>query len=121
MNKPADKVSILEEVDMTFNVDCRPNSGRLTTKVTISSQPIILRVSLRDIYVITAITTKAMELPSGDWSEKSGETAGLQARRSPERGRLSISSLPQFFEPLLPGQTATHELVTSSNSYSECI
>lgn len=96
---------------MTVSVDNRTTTDRLRTSITLEAQPVILRLSLREILFMKAIVTKAMDSSFGDRNTMSGETAVLRARGSPERGRISISSLPQLFRTGLPIQTPAREKV----------
>ncbi|KAG8880371.1 hypothetical protein FRB97_000908 [Tulasnella sp. 331] len=64
MNKPSEKVSFLDEVDITLSLDNRQASSRAMTSIEIAVLPIVFRASMRDINLIMAIVNRGMELSS---------------------------------------------------------
>ena len=59
-----DSVKVLEELDFTVSLDSRQSSARQMTSIELSMQPIVLRASLLDISLITAIVVRAANLYS---------------------------------------------------------
>ncbi|KAG8981485.1 hypothetical protein FRB94_008774 [Tulasnella sp. JGI-2019a] len=64
MNKPSEKVSFLDEVDITLSLDTRQASSRPMTSIEVAVFPIVFRASLRDINLIMSIVNRGMELSS---------------------------------------------------------
>lgn len=64
MNKPADKVSFLDEIDVTLTIDGRQTTDHQMTEIGLNILPIVFRASLRDITLITTIVNRALELSS---------------------------------------------------------
>ena len=60
MNKPSDKVSFLDEVDLTVSMDTRHPEGHIMTSIEAAIKPLVLRASYRDIKLITTIVNKAL-------------------------------------------------------------
>lgn len=96
MNKPTEKVSFLDEIDIALTVDNRKSSGHSMTSVDLTIQPIVFRASLRDINLITAIVTRGMELSSGDKDAKASAKKSVRpsAQQYPKSGKKSKSSRP---------------------------
>lgn len=69
MNKPSEKVSFLDEVDITLSLDSRQPSGRQMTSIELSVLPIVLRASMRDINLIMSIVNRGIELSSQSSSQ----------------------------------------------------
>lgn len=62
MGAESDAVRFLDEVDLTLSLESRSSSQEQLLNVEISANPIVFRVSYRDILLITAIATKAARL-----------------------------------------------------------
>lgn len=96
MNKQAEKVSFLDEIDIALTIDNRRASGHQMTSVELTIQPIVFRASLRDINLITAIVTRGIELSSGDQKAPPKSNAiSSKAQPRSQSGRKSRPSLPR--------------------------
>jgi vacuolar protein sorting-associated protein 13A/C len=62
MDQPSDGVRILDDLDLTLSMDSRQLSAQQTSSIEITLQPVVFRVSYRDINLITAIVNKAIDL-----------------------------------------------------------
>ncbi|GAA6006460.1 hypothetical protein JCM10207_004941 [Rhodosporidiobolus poonsookiae] len=62
MDKPKENIRVLDDVDITLSMDSRGDGGRQVTNIDVGIQPLILRVSLRDIFLINSIINRAIEL-----------------------------------------------------------
>ncbi|GAA6031882.1 hypothetical protein JCM8097_003317 [Rhodosporidiobolus ruineniae] len=62
MDKPKENIRVLDDLDITLSMDSRADGGRQVTSIDIGVQPLILRVSLRDIFLINSIINRAIEL-----------------------------------------------------------
>ncbi|KAG6336571.1 hypothetical protein ID866_2509 [Astraeus odoratus] len=62
MGADSDTVRFLDEVDLALSLDSRSSKREQLLSIEASIKPIILRASYRDIMLITAIVTKAMQL-----------------------------------------------------------
>ncbi|KAI0321342.1 hypothetical protein OF83DRAFT_1274656 [Amylostereum chailletii] len=79
MDKGAEDVRFLDDVDLTLSLDSRSSSSHQMTNIEITSKPIILRASYRDIRLILTIANKAME-------------AYAKQDKGPSMGEVSIQS-----------------------------
>ncbi|GAA6061937.1 hypothetical protein JCM10212_001505 [Sporobolomyces blumeae] len=62
MDKPKDTIRVLDDLDLTVSMDSRADAGRQVTSIEAVIQPVILRVSFRDILLINSIVNRAIEL-----------------------------------------------------------
>ncbi|GAA5898641.1 hypothetical protein JCM6882_000886 [Rhodosporidiobolus microsporus] len=62
MDKPKESIRVLDDLDITLSMDSRNDGGRQVTNIDIGVLPLILRVSLRDIFLINSIINRAIEL-----------------------------------------------------------
>ncbi|GAA5969299.1 hypothetical protein JCM11641_007543 [Rhodosporidiobolus odoratus] len=62
MDKPKENIRVLDDLDITLSMDSRADGGRQVTNIEVGVQPVILRVSLRDILLINNIVNRAIEL-----------------------------------------------------------
>ncbi|GAA5827080.1 hypothetical protein JCM11251_002234 [Rhodosporidiobolus azoricus] len=62
MDKPKENIRVLDDLDVTLSMDSRNDGGRQVTNIDVSVLPLILRVSLRDIFLINSIINRAIEL-----------------------------------------------------------
>jgi vacuolar protein sorting-associated protein 13A/C len=62
MDKPKENIRVLDDLDVTLSMDSRADGGRQVTNIDVGIQPLILRVSLRDIFLINSIINRAIEL-----------------------------------------------------------
>lgn len=62
MDRPKENIRVLDDVDLILSLDSRIDGGRQVTNIDIGVQPLILRVSFRDILLINSIVNRAIEL-----------------------------------------------------------
>ncbi|BGP21450.1 Vacuolar protein sorting-associated protein 13 [Rhodotorula toruloides] len=62
MDRPKENIRVLDDVDVILSMDSRTDGGRQVTNIEVGVQPLILRVSLRDIFLINSIINRAIEL-----------------------------------------------------------
>ncbi|ORY90221.1 hypothetical protein BCR35DRAFT_261800 [Leucosporidium creatinivorum] len=62
MDKPKETIRVLDNFDITLSLDSRADAGRQVTNIELGIQPLILRVSFRDILLINSILSRAIEL-----------------------------------------------------------
>lgn len=62
MDHPADAVRFLDDLDLTLSMDNRQVAAQQMSNIELIVQPIVFRVSRRDINLITSIVSKAIEL-----------------------------------------------------------
>lgn len=62
MDRPKENIRVLDDVDLILSMDSRVDGGRQVTNIELGVQPLILRVSLRDILLINSIVNRAIEL-----------------------------------------------------------
>ena len=78
MDNSSNTVRFLDNVDITFSLDNRSSSSQQMTSIEITSKPIVLRASYRDINLISSIVNKAIELSSNS-QLRSSESSSLTA------------------------------------------
>jgi vacuolar protein sorting-associated protein 13A/C len=62
MGADSDTVRFLDDINLTFSLDSRSSRREQHMSIEVSSTAIVFRASYRDIMLITAIATKAIEL-----------------------------------------------------------
>ncbi|PWN54382.1 hypothetical protein IE53DRAFT_157097 [Violaceomyces palustris] len=62
MNRPKDTLRFLDNFDLTMSMDSRMSSARQVTSIEIDVDPLVLRVSYRDIMMIQSVINKAIEM-----------------------------------------------------------
>ncbi|GJN91455.1 hypothetical protein Rhopal_004478-T1 [Rhodotorula paludigena] len=62
MDRPKENIRVLDDVDIMLSMDSRSDGGRQVTNIDVGVQPLILRVSFRDILLINSIINRAIEL-----------------------------------------------------------
>lgn len=61
MGKASERAKFLDDTDVTLSLDRRNSASEQWTNIDILCQPVIFRVSYRDILLITSVVNKAME------------------------------------------------------------
>ncbi|KAG6381178.1 vacuolar protein sorting-associated protein 13 [Boletus reticuloceps] len=83
MGTDSDTVRFLDDVDLTFSLDSRATEPEQHVSVESSSTEIVFRASYRDIMLITAIATRAIELyarSQRDIPVDEGQPSNMQTR-----------------------------------------
>jgi vacuolar protein sorting-associated protein 13A/C len=84
MDKPSDGVRFLDDLDLTLSMDNRRWTAQQMSSIELTLQPVVFRVSYRDINLITAIVNKAIELSTKSHSRTlsgaQGPTGSLASR-----------------------------------------
>ncbi|GAA5952650.1 hypothetical protein JCM21900_006060 [Sporobolomyces salmonicolor] len=62
MDRPKENIRVLDDLDLTVSMGSRADGGRQITNIDVVVQPVILRVSFRDILLINSIINRAIEL-----------------------------------------------------------
>lgn len=106
MGAESDTVRFLDDIDLTFSLDSRASQPEQHVSMESSSTEIVFRASYRDIMLITAIATKAVELyarSQGDTSLGGEQPPNMQtrttrsassvvgARRTPAKAHIVMS------------------------------
>ncbi|KAI6162193.1 vacuolar protein sorting-associated protein 13 [Pisolithus thermaeus] len=82
MGAESDAVRFLDDVDLTLSLENRSSIQEQLLNIEISTNPIIFRVSYRDILLITAIATKASQLYGKSQENQLGDSDRLSENRS---------------------------------------
>ncbi|KAL0951191.1 hypothetical protein HGRIS_007919 [Hohenbuehelia grisea] len=93
MGSDSESVRFLDDVDMTFSLDSRSTSSQQMMSIEISSRPIVLRASYRDIMVITSITNKAIAMYGDSQQTNQAQAADQLSPPSLYRGPSSQGQL----------------------------
>ncbi|KAF9015159.1 vacuolar protein sorting-associated protein 13 [Cyathus striatus] len=78
MGKDAESVRFLDDLDFTATLDSRSSASQQTTSIEMTSKPIVIRASYRDIMLITSIMEKAIELYGSSSSKTPGSRNNLK-------------------------------------------
>lgn len=62
MDKPKDNIRVVDDFDIALSLDNRLEGGRQVTNIDLSVQPLVLRVSFRDIFLINSIVNSAIAM-----------------------------------------------------------
>ncbi|EPQ26496.1 uncharacterized protein PFL1_05818 [Pseudozyma flocculosa PF-1] len=87
MNRPKDSLRLLDNFDLAMSMDSRVNAAAQTTSIEIDVEPLVLRVSYRDIVMIQSVVNKAIEL-----SAQNSTSAGRNANDGTAATSASIRS-----------------------------
>ena len=71
MGKETENVRFLDDVDLTLSLDSRSSSSQQLSNIEITSKPIVLRASYRDITLIMSIVNKAIAMYTSSSSNSS--------------------------------------------------
>ena len=128
MDRPKENIRVLDDVDLILSMDSRADGGRQVTNIEVGVQPLILRVSMRDIFLINSIINRAIELSNRSATPETAEheeparpdlhadpSGKVRARsKSDATARRSSMSVPQ--RGLLEAQVVvTKETVSRSS------
>jgi vacuolar protein sorting-associated protein 13A/C len=95
MGKDAETVRFLDDIDATFSMDSRSSDAHQRMSIELNSQPVVFRASYRDITLISAIVSKAIELYSQSTEksavEQSTSTDSIVASGSTQDQRPTTS------------------------------
>lgn len=62
MDNQRETISLLDEFDVTLAMDSRTQGNRTTQSIDLDVEPIVLRVSYRDVMLVQRIVQKAIDL-----------------------------------------------------------
>ncbi|KAE8269165.1 hypothetical protein A4X09_0g3183 [Tilletia walkeri] len=85
MNRPKESLRFLDDFDVTMSMDSRMSAARQVTSIEIDVEPLIFRVSYRDIMLITTVVNKAIELSASS-------TQAAQQQQSAQKPAARTSS-----------------------------
>lgn len=75
MDNQRETISLLDEFDLTLSLDSRAQGHQAVQNISLDVEPIILRVSYRDVMLVQHIVQKAIDL-----SNQSGPTTAALAK-----------------------------------------
>lgn len=91
MSKPKDTLRFLDNLDLTLAMDSRVTAARQTTSIEIDIEPLVLRVSYRDIMLISSVVNKAIELSNKTGSGDDGKSSVANSSRREASAATSTS------------------------------
>lgn len=86
MDKPKDTIRVLDDLDLTVSMDSRADAGRQVTSIEAAIEPVILRVSFRDILLINSIINRAIELSNRSNASPPAEAPNQKALETTTSG-----------------------------------
>lgn len=93
MDKPKENIRFLDNFDITLSMDNRAKEGRNFTSIEIGIQPLILRVSFRDILLIKNIINRAVEMSNRAPAPEEAVVA-TRPRASTKNSRPDLNTRP---------------------------
>ena len=92
MDKPSETVRFLDDFDLTFSVDSRQLAAQQMSSIELSVDPVVFRVSYRDIILITTIVNKAIELSTKSQGPRPSNNRWISGRGVLSRPSASNTS-----------------------------
>lgn len=83
MNKPKDSLRLVDNFNIALSLDSRGYGIQQSTSIELNVQPLIFRVSLRDMKLITSVINKAIELSSKTGGQNDSGGANRPSARQP--------------------------------------
>lgn len=62
MDNQKEMIRLLDDFDTTLSIDSRAQGDRITSSIDLEVQPIVLRVSYRDVLLVQRVVQKAIDL-----------------------------------------------------------
>lgn len=95
MDRPSERASFLDEINLTLSMDNRAVADGKNTSIEVEVQPIVLRVSFRDVMLAKAIVNRAIELSSSQTPTSSEQKRNSMPAHTPARtqGRVTSSAV----------------------------
>lgn len=112
MHRPKDTLRLLDNFDLALSMDSRVSETSSLTSIEIDVEPLVLRVSLRDILMIQSVVNKAIELSSQQSSTPSKNDTKSIA--SSQRRQDSMASSSNTIDSLTKAPKTTTKTDDSS-------
>ncbi|PWZ02331.1 hypothetical protein BCV70DRAFT_172197 [Testicularia cyperi] len=117
MHRPKDTLRLLDNFDLALSMDSRVSATRQLTSIEIDVEPLVLRVSLRDILMIQSVVNKAIELSAqssggfgADGKDDQKSLASQQRRQgSTASSNRTIDTLTQPARPATGTGAGTYD------------
>lgn len=91
MHRPKDTLRLLDNLDMALSMDSRVSATSSLTSIEVDVEPLVLRVSMRDIMMIQSVVNKAIELSSQQSSSAAGRSDAKSSASSQRRQSSMVS------------------------------
>lgn len=62
MDRPKERIRIIDDFDITLSMESRSDGGRQITNIELALQALVLRLSTRDVFLVKSILNRASEL-----------------------------------------------------------
>ncbi|EJD47755.1 vacuolar protein sorting-associated protein vps13 [Auricularia subglabra TFB-10046 SS5] len=112
MGHPSERVSFLDDLDLTLTIDGRNVSEQQLTSIELDIKPIVLRASYRDINLIMTIVNKAIALSTSDSAGKSKSPSPASNRSAASKKITAPSSKRALASARFSGGDAPQLLMT---------
>lgn len=109
MNKPKETIRILDDFDLQLSMDNRQEDGQKNCSIELDVQAIVIRLSSRDVALVSSIATRAMEL--------SGSQAEIDAKKA-AKGRPQEDTRQRPTRPLAHKSSSRAISTTSKRTSS---
>ncbi|SNX84266.1 related to VPS13 - involved in regulating membrane traffic [Melanopsichium pennsylvanicum] len=116
MNRPKDTLRLLDNLDMALSMDSRLSATSSLTSIEVDVEPLVLRVSVRDIMMIQSVVNKAIELSSQQSS--AANKSDSKSIASSQRRQNSMASSGHTIDSLTKAQGAKSTMRSESDASS---
>lgn len=114
MSRPRDSsLRLLDNFDMAMSMDTRSTASRQTTSIEIDVDPLVLRVSLGDVTLISSVINKAIELSSKSGDDAATKTAA-ETRSVTHRSGISADSVDTSAKDLVSSRQISRTTSTQA-------
>ncbi|EST05630.1 Vacuolar protein sorting-associated protein 13A N-terminal domain protein [Kalmanozyma brasiliensis GHG001] len=103
MHRPKDTLRLLDNFDLAMSMDSRISETSSLTSIEVDVEPLVLRVSIRDILMIQSVVNKAIELSSQQSSAAAAAGSGQSDAKSiasSQRRQASMASTSNTIDSL---------------------
>ncbi|KAJ9479242.1 Vacuolar protein sorting-associated protein 13 [Pseudozyma hubeiensis] len=108
MHRPKDTLRLLDNFDLALSMDSRVNETSSLTSIEVDVEPLVLRVSVRDIMMIQSVVNKAIELSSQQSSAATGKN-DAKSIASSQRRQSSMASSSNTIDSLTRAKTMARD------------
>lgn len=118
MDRPKEIIRILDDFDLNLSMDARSDDGSQSSNIELDVQPLVLRLSNRDIVLVNSIVNRVIELSGSNKGDQAShqETKALVVRKQSEaRASTSGGSISRRRSSAAVKQPRAEVLVTKES------
>ena len=96
MDRQKETIRILDDFDLNLSMDNRQENGNQLSNIELDMQALVVRLSNRDVFLVSSIVTRAIELSASPEDEETKKKQQAKVANKPQRpvkGRKSSQAL----------------------------